>query len=403
MSSDSLKRKLEFLYSLYSRGIKLGLRNVADFLKKLKNPQNYFPAIHIAGTNGKGSVSHMIAATLMHAGYRVGLYTSPHLLRFNERIRVNNKMISDSDIMEFTEKNWNYIKGQKVTFFEVTTAMAFEFFRKKRVDIAVLETGMGGRLDATRLCNPILTIITHIGLDHLEYLGRTLKQVAREKLGVVRRGIPLVIGNIPQEAISTIKMSCRKNGVPILFSRAIKIKEIGVQPPFQIINKKTVLKAIKYLKNVGFNILDKHIEKGLNTLPPCRFMKLGRKPVIITDVSHNPDGFAELNKSLKKFYKGRRIIFIIGIMKDKNIPSMARKLPGKGNVYIITKPNVERAAEPEYIASFFDPSLKVFTVSDIRKALRKARALAGRDDIICICGSFYTVGEALRILKVKVT
>jgi dihydrofolate synthase/folylpolyglutamate synthase len=402
MPDTSIKTTLDFLYSLHSRGIKLGLKNITEFLERIGNPQRAFSAIHISGTNGKGSVANMIASALTHAGYRVGLYTSPHILEFNERIRVNRKKISNSAILSFARKYWPYISKRKITFFEVTTAMAFDFFRKKRVDIAVLETGMGGRLDATRLCRPILTVITHIGLDHEDYLGKTLASIATEKLGIIKKGIPLVAGHVPVQAKRVIKKECKSKKVPLFMTDELKYRISGNQVAYRIHNRNTAIFSLMILKSLGIKVPRPSLVYGLKQNLPGRFMAVSAKPMIIIEVAHNADGFSALNQELKVRTKGAPVIFVLGIMKDKSIGKMVKQIISTKHTYILTRPPVQRAASQESMACFFGARHKFIIIDSIKDAVDTAVLLAGSKGIVCICGSFYTVEAAVRILDIKI-
>jgi len=369
MSSKSLDKIL-----LLERRKTFGLRNIKRVLTYLDNPQNNLKTIHIAGTNGKGSVASIISAVLQEAGYKTGLFTSPHLTKLNERIRINKRLISDKDI-ERISKKINRIEKKlnlKLTFFETITTIAYLYFYEKKIDYLVLETGMGGRLDATNTCNPILTIITNIGLEHQEHLGNTLTKIAKEKAGIIKQA-PLIS-----------KEKYFKNRIiPKKYNYKTNLKA-----EYQKDNLNTAVTALKHLK-----IHEKYIKSGLKKVNwPGRFEFFNN---ILIDTAHNPDGIKALIKSVKKL-KYNNLVLIFSMMKDKEIPAVAKQLTKLTNNIILTKPNITRAENPDKLKKHFKDAL---VIKDPKKAIKYAKELTTKKDLILITGSIYFIGEVYSFLS----
>ncbi len=327
MRTPAIKDTLEYLYSLQSSGIKPGLRRVEALLKALDDPQKKFPSIHIAGTNGKGSTAAMTEAALIKAGFRTGLYTSPHLVRFNERIRISGRPVSDRVVAgaaSAVREALRSLKGEEArpSFFEFTTAMAFLLFRDKKVDIAVIETGMGGRWDATNTAAPLVTIITNIEKEHTQYLGTTLAEIASEKAGIIKPGVPAVTAEEKPAALKAIKAAARKARSPLYIlgrdfstadggggrlsytgmGRSLPGLRLGLRGPFQRRNAACALAALEIFASAGFAIPDRAIRAGFGKTDwPGRVEVLSRRPLVLLDSAHNPSGAASLAGALREF------------------------------------------------------------------------------------------------------
>lgn len=385
--------------------MKLGLRNIRALLRSVNNPHKNIKTIHIAGTNGKGSTSSMIAAVLTAAGYKVGLYTSPHLVKFNERIRVNGRMISDNDIVRYTKILKPTIKKIKATFFEATTAIAFKYFADQKVDIAVIETGLGGRLDSTNVVRPIVSVITSIGKDHIEQLGNTFESIAFEKAGIIKKDVPAVLGKINSRAKKVIIQVAKKKSSPIVHSEKITLPddiEIELKGKHQISNAKAALAAINIVTQ-KFLIGNNAVCEGFKNTTKLtglrgRFEIINSKPKILLDVAHNPDGIKTLIKELKKL-SNKKFVIIFATMKDKDYrPSLIQF--GQINATIIaTQPNLDRALS--YLELFEECKrlrLKCFHVSTVKKAVVLGMQKVGRNGLLVITGSHFLVGEAIPLI-----
>lgn len=415
---------LEYLYSLQTSGIKPGLERIAALLSSLKNPQNNFPSIHIAGTNGKGSTAAMTGAALESAGYRTGLYTSPHLTRFNERIRINGRPISDAMIVKtagMVRKTLTRLAGElaRPSFFEFTTAMAFLCFKEKQVDVAVIETGMGGRWDATNTVTPLVSIITNITKEHTQYLGSTLGRIAAEKAGIIKPGVPVITAEEKPAALKAIKSVARKNRSPLYvmgtdFCAAPKEKggitykgmemrltnvSLSLKGPFQARNAACSLAAIEVLRRKGFNVPVKAVRSGFrNTCWPGRVEVLSTKPLVILDSAHNGAGAKALGGALEGF-RFKRLIIVAGVMADKDISAIFSPLLPLADTFILTRPRIERAAAPPLLEKGMKRFAgRVIAIDDVGRACSAALEEAGPQDAVCVTGSIFTVGEAREYL-----
>lgn len=392
---------LEYLYSLESPAIKLGLGRVQQLLDKAGNPEKKIKCIHVAGTNGKGSVCAMLNSILVESGCKVGMYTSPHLKKFNERISVNNKTISDKEIVEHFLKIKPLITGQ--SFFEITTAMAFLHFDDKNVDFAVLEAGLGGRLDATNVVNPLVSVITNIGLEHTELLGGTIEKIAFEKAGIIKENVPVVTG-ANGRALEIIKKIAKDRNAPLFPAKkypSIEFKYLSGD--FQQQNKDIALTTISTLKKFSSIKINKNqIINGLEkTKWPARMQFISRN--VLVDCAHNQDGFKILANELTSMAKNKKIkniIFVIGIQNDKNIPSMLKIINPLASAIIFTRSDNPKAAEPGYLLNIFNAinknqKIKTKIINNPKKALKYAKKIAGKNDLVVVAGSIYMVGEAV--------
>ena len=363
---------------------KFGLTNLKRFLKLVKNPEKSLKIIHVAGTNGKGSVCAMIESALIHAGYKVGMFTSPHLIKFNERIRINDDMISSQDIEKISKKISQTEKKHKIklTFFETAAAMAFIYFNENNVDHALMETGMGGRLDATNVSQPVVSIITNIGLEHTDVLGNTLKEIAKEKAGIIKENTT-VITSAKGIALNIIEKISKKHNSELIIAKRIKKIPLHMKGTYQIENASTATAVLRHR-----DIPEKYILSGIKkAFWPGRFEFI--KKNVLLDCAHNPDGVKALINSLKAL-KYKKLTMIISIMKDKDCASMCEKLSKLDASFILTKTSVSRAAEPKELAKYFSDPL---IIPDIKQAIAHAKSIAKRKDLILITGSIYFIGE----------
>ncbi|MFH2028345.1 MAG: folylpolyglutamate synthase/dihydrofolate synthase family protein [Nanoarchaeota archaeon] len=377
---------LKFLYRLEGKKYNLSLDAIIYLLKKLDNPQQKLKVIHVAGTNGKGSTCAMISSILIQAGYRVGMYTSPHLIRFNERIQINGKSISDSDLLKYFNKAFKAYKNE--TFFEFTTAMAFLYFFEKKVDYLVLEVGLGGRLDATNVVDPLVSVITNIGLEHTEYLGKTIGKIAYEKSGIIKERRPVVTGAVG-EALDVISKSAKQKRSKLYVVRKDgKHLKLGLNGEFQ---RHNALMAIKTIEVLRLGIDKKIIDRGLLSVKwPGRLEFISDN--ILVDCAHNLHAVKVLKRELVKIKKKyKRIILVIGILSDKKYNEMLNALEPVVDYFVITRPSIKRAASPSTLFKFVKKDKKI--IDDVKEAFEYAKKTASKYDLILVTGSIYTVGE----------
>ena len=363
----------------------------------LKNPQNTFKSIHVAGTNGKGSSSHMLSSILQESGLRVGLYTSPHLLDFRERIKLNGKFIEKKFVSDFVTKHIDFFENNKISFFEMTVAMAFDYFAKSNVDIAVIETGLGGRLDSTNILDPLVSLITNIGLDHKEFLGNNLKDIAKEKAGIIKSSVPVVISEFQRETYPIFENKAQKIGTKIHLAEITNKFKTDLLGDFQNKNINGVVKVISLLDHL--NISNQNIEKGLlnikkNTGLIGRFQILCDSPKIICDVGHNLEAFQEIlaNLSCLKF---DNLKFVLGFVKGKDFEKIIDILPKNAHYFFCT-PNIERGLSLDSLASYGSASKLKYSLHDsVSDAYNSALSGSSEKDLIFIGGSNFTVSEIL--------
>lgn len=424
------KETLEYLYNstpvfehVGASAYKEGLQNTLALDEHFGHPHRKFKTIHIAGTNGKGSCSHTIASILQKAGYKVGLYTSPHLVDFRERIKVNNMCISEKEVMDFVENERNFFEPLHPSFFELTTAMAFQYFEKEHVDIAVIEVGLGGRLDCTNIITPILSIITNISFDHTQFLGDTLEKIAAEKAGIIKHGVPVVIGEYNDETKSVFESRAKELEAPITFaqdsnhilsSEAIEnggrryttpdgnsfVGELGGD--YQEKNTGTVLEACHLLRGMGIINDEKHIFEGIrkvcsNTGLLGRWQKISERPLTICDTGHNVAGWEYLSEQIKR-QKCKTMRIVFGMVDDKDINSVMSLLP-KDAEYYFTQAACKRALNSHTVASIAEShgiTGKAFV--NVGEAYLQARKDADKDDFIFIGGSSYIVADLLSFI-----
>src|SRR3990172_3105048 len=411
------RNTIEYLYGLTPDVIKPGLERIERLLEHLKNPHLNYPSIIVGGTNGKGSASAMLASILKEAGLKTGLYTSPHLLRFNERIRVNGKEIRSFDVERLVRKMKRVVKKADAlsspSFFEFTTAMAFEYFREKKVDVAVLEVGMGGRLDATNVVIPLVSIITSVGFDHTQYLGAAIEDIAFEKAGIIKEGIRVVSAVSDGAASGVIKKISKGRGSGLcVFGRdfsametwsgfdykgdiVINGLETNLKGAHQIRNAACAIKATEVLRSFGYDIRDNAIRRGLkNAVWPGRLEVVSKKPVLVLDCAHNPDGARALAIALRDF-KYKRLVFVMGIMADKDIKGIFNELLPMADIVIFTEPKNKRRADVKVLSGIAKPyKCRVAEIKDVARAIDYAVKEAGPLGLVCVTGSVFTVAEA---------
>ena len=388
---------------IYQRTGKLAYKadigNIVQACNILKNPHLNFKSIHIAGTNGKGSTSHMISSILQEAGYKVGLYTSPHLKDFRERIRINGKMISKDFIIKFIEKNKCDFQDLNMSFFEMTVALAFQYFDKKNVDIAIIETGLGGRLDSTNIIKPLISVITNIGFDHKELLGSTIEEIANEKAGIIKKNTPVIIGRHQKSCSKIFLKRCKELNSEITFCEPINNYQTDLEGDYQKENVNTAICTINMIKKKGFNISKNNISKGLlnvvrNTSLLGRWQILNVKPLTICDIAHNIDGMKEITKQLKKL-SYRKLHFILGTVQDKEIDKLLSTLP-KDAKYYFCAANIPRSLDKDKLREIAKThNLLGSSYNNVNHALISAKKNALTKDCIIISGSTFVVAEII--------
>ncbi|HPD95219.1 MAG TPA: folylpolyglutamate synthase/dihydrofolate synthase family protein [Tenuifilaceae bacterium] len=421
---------IEYLYSslpIFQRvgkaAYKADLGNTLALDEHFNHPHRKFKSIHIAGTNGKGSTSHMTAAILQKAGYKVGLYTSPHLRDFRERIRINGEMIPKDEVTEFVNLNKDFFDKLKPSFFEMTVALAFNYFAKENIDIAVVEVGLGGRLDSTNIINPMISIITNIGLDHTDLLGDTLEKIAVEKAGIIKPNVPVIIGSTQPEIINVFKNKAKENNASITFAdQVVTVKnyipisdnlqrfemeykgnnlniETDLLGHYQRFNIPPVLVCVDLLKEMGMNIPDSSIYEGLKTVKSTtglmgRWQILGKNPTIVCDTGHNTDGIKLVTEQIQKA-TFKNLHMVIGMVADKNIDGILALLP-KNAIYYFTQAKIPRALNSLKLkekAETFD--LKGKAYSSVSDAFAAAKKAASNSDLIFVGGSTFIVAEVV--------
>ncbi len=394
---------LNYLFSklpMYQRtgaaAYKKDIGNIIKACKILDNPQNKFKSIHIAGTNGKGSTAHMLASIFQEAGYKTGLYTSPHLKDFRERIKINGQLISKKDTLDFILKNKIQYEKIEMSFFEYTVAMAFDYFANENVDIAIIETGLGGRLDSTNIISPEISIITNIGYDHTNLLGNSLEEIAKEKAGIIKKNTPVIIGRKQKETEHIFKSEAKEKNSPIHFCKKNLNYSTDLKGEYQKENLNTALQAMKIL---NLNINDGIISKGLNNVVKNtglngRWQTIAKKPLTICDTGHNEDGIKNNIKQLKKL-KFNKLHFVFGTVNDKDLRKILRLLPVNAQYYFCSA-NIERSLNSEKLLEE-SKNFKLLgeRYESVIEAYHSAQSNAKMDDLIFIGGSTFIVAEVL--------
>ena len=414
-----------YLFSRRAKGMKLGLENIQRLLADLDHPERKFPSVHIAGTNGKGSTAAILESILREAGYKTGLYTSPHLVDMRERIKVAGRPMTRREVIDDVARLIPHVEAAGASFFETLTAMAFLHFSEKGVDIAVLETGLGGRLDATNMVVPLLSIITEIGLEHTKILGKTLRAIAGEKAGILKPGVPCIAGVTSQRVRRHLSAFSQEKSAPLIFVhdkvhvsrvrlseqcslfdartenvqyRDLRLRLLG---DHQVKNSAIALQAVEALKDQGWTIPERAVRRGLERVVwRARLEILQKHPKLLLDSAHNPMGMKTLVRALKTLFEYERLILVFGVLEDKNYKNMFAQIAPLADGIILTKPLSDRALEPEELLRLPQTRGKpVEVIPDITQAWARAVSLARKDDLICGAGSIYFVGEVLRSWK----
>lgn len=424
------QQTLEYLYAqlpMFSRigkaAYKADLTNTILLCEALGNPQHQFKSIHVAGTNGKGSTSHMLAAMLQQGGYKTGLYTSPHITHFGERIRINGQMIEKDFVIQFTEKTKNLCADIQPSFFELTVAMAFSWFAKEQVDIAVIETGLGGRLDSTNVIQPVLSVITNIGYDHMNLLGDTLEQITFEKAGIIKPNTPVVLGETTDltrpifldkaskenasifcseemyevsEVVQTIStLTCKATNLIRQYTEEYRLDLTG---SYQIRNLRTVLAAAQLLQSLGFPIGEDNKKKALAAVKTTtglmgRWDVIEEKPTVIGDVGHNQDGIKCIIHQLDAKFPTSRKHFVLGFVNDKDVTTVLKLFPKEAQYYF-TNAHIPRAMPFSVLQEKAEQQdLKGMGYEHVNEALSAAKKNAQKNDVIIVCGSFFVLAE----------
>lgn len=397
---------LDWMFSrlpMYQRqgdsAFKKDLTNIKLFCDHLGNPQNGFRSIHVAGTNGKGSTSHMLASILQESGLKVGLYTSPHLKDFRERIRVNGNPIGEQSVVDFIDLNKVFLENQQLSFFEMTVGMAFDHFAKEKVDVAVIEVGLGGRLDSTNIIHPILSVITNIGFDHMQFLGNTLPEIAFEKAGIIKKNTPVVISETQKETKPVFLSKAKLENAPIYFASDEKFADYpsDLKGDYQEKNKSGVLRSIEILRNLDLKISEKAVRNGLNNVVKNTGLKgrwqiLQKNPKVICDTAHNKEGLEIVLAQLKR-EKANNYLFVLGFVKEKNLEEILAIFPKTAN-YFFCKPEIPRGMEVKELKDKGNEvGLKGQMYPSVRAAYRAAMARASEGDVIYVGGSTFVVAE----------
>ncbi|MGA8852897.1 MAG: folylpolyglutamate synthase/dihydrofolate synthase family protein [Christiangramia sp.] len=380
---------------------KKDLSNTLKLAEHLDHPENKFKAVHVAGTNGKGSVSHMLASVFQSAGYKTGLYTSPHLKDFRERIRINGEVISPKSVIDFIEENQDFLELNKLSFFEMSVGMAFDYFAKEKVDIAIIETGMGGRLDSTNIVTPELSVITNIGLDHTAFLGEHLTEIAKEKAGIIKRNIPVVVGEKHEETSVVFIEAAKGMNSAIYFAEDHKFEKYqsDLKGEYQKKNLRTVLTSLKVLKENHWRIDEQSIIIGLKNVKfhtglQGRWDVLREKPKVICDTAHNAEGLRLVIKQLKK-EKFQQLHIVLGVVNDKDLSRVLPLLPDNAKFYF-AKPNVPRGLDANILQSEASKyGLHGEKFDSVQEAFLATLEVALENDVIFIGGSNFTVAEVL--------
>jgi len=378
------------------------ITNTVLLAEHLGHPEKQLRCIHVAGTNGKGSTSHLLASVLMEAGYKVGLYTSPHLKDYRERITINGETISEAYVVEFITKNKPFFETHNLSFFEMSVGLAFEYFANENIDIAVIEVGMGGRLDSTNIITPLISVITNIGLDHTQFLGDTLEAIAFEKAGIIKNNIPVVIGEHLAETKPVFTAKAKETHSEIYFASDLVEKDYpcGLLGDYQFYNKKTVIQTLRVLQEKKLlQVSEDAIKNGFlnvitNTHLQGRWQQLGANPKIICDTAHNAHGLTVVMEQLKK-EKYNHLHLVLGVVNDKKLDDILTLLPTNAKYYFC-KPNISRGLEATVLqekATTFGLNGAIY--NSVSEAYEHSRKMAGVDDLIYIGGSTFVVAEIL--------
>ena len=399
---DWMFSKLPMYQKVGGSAYRPGLERILAMDTHLEHPHRTFKSIHVAGTNGKGSTSHILASVLQSAGYKVGLYTSPHLLDFRERIKVNGQLITEKNVIQFIERHAAYFESEQISFFEMTVGMAFSHFRERQVDYAIVEVGLGGRLDATNIIMPVLSVITNIGLDHTEFLGTTRTQIAKEKAGIIKSGIPVVVGQKDKETQKVFEEIALKQSAKLTF---VKVQnqhwETDLKGVYQVQNIQTALTALACLDvhKIDLNTLKQGLKNVIsNTGLLGRWQIIADSPQLILDVGHNKEGLSFLATELQKLAFDH-LHLIMGFVKGKKVVDLISLFPSEASFYL-SSPRIDRAIPLSTLkAELTGSSKNIDFFPTVIDALNEARSSANVNDLILVCGSTFVVAEVLSLIK----
>lgn len=418
---------LAYLYGLERFGMIFSLENISRLLQILGDPHRTLHVIHVGGTNGKGSVSAMMASVLQEEGYRVGLYTSPHLVSFTERIQINGTEIAWDEVVRLTNLLRSRVAEegipQQFTFFDFTTALALYYFSHQEVDVSILEVGLGGRLDSTNIVHPLITVITNVSKDHFQILGERIEDIAREKAGIVKHGVPLLTGATQPEIISILKETCREKEAPLSLAgrdfqgeqtaprtldfggRRWQLTDIklGVGGPFQIENAIVALGALEALEEKGYRVGEETIYRGLATVRwPGRLELVQQSPQILLDGAHNAAAARSLKEAIQEEFDYHHLYMVMGIMQDKEVSAIVETIAPLADLLITSSPHNPRAMSAQRLGEISQDYCSAITViEDVGESVAYARGVANEDDLILVTGSLFTVGEVRDYLMSK--
>lgn len=382
-----------------STAFKKDLTNIIAFCEVLKQPQDKYSTVHVAGTNGKGSTSHMIASVLQEAGYKVGLYTSPHLKDFRERIRVNGIPIAEEAVVDFIEQHSSFLQDQGLSFFELTVGMAFDYFAEEQVDIAIIEVGLGGRLDSTNIINPLVSVITNIGLDHTQFLGETLPEIAFEKAGIIKAETPVVVGEYQEEVFPVFSDRAKSMASKVYIADQLVDEQYDTDllGSYQSQNVKTAVQCIRLLRETGLTISENSLKTGLLNVVKLTGLKgrwqiLKNRPMVVCDTAHNREGLTSVMKQLQEqHYDDLHIV--LGVVNDKDLPSILEFFPKMGHYYFC-KPDIPRGLDADILQKEGERfGLFGDVYPSVQKAYEAALSKAWENDFIYIGGSTFVVAE----------
>jgi dihydrofolate synthase/folylpolyglutamate synthase len=368
--------KLPMYQRVGKAAYKPGLESMLHLDAYLGKPHQLFKSIHVGGTNGKGSTSHLIASVLQSSGYKVGLYTSPHLLDFRERIKINGIQIEKEEVIRFIDHHKAYFEAHQTSFFEMTVGLAFTYFNTNKVDYAVVEVGLGGRLDATNVITPVLSVITNIGLDHMDFLGTTRPEIAAEKAGIIKASVPVVIGEKEDETQRVFEQIAKRNTAPLLFAKPLDMKfETDLKGGYQEYNIRTALNALK-----------------------GRWQRISEKPEIVLDVGHNKEGLSLIMEQLNDL-RYEELHIVLGFVKGKNVNELISLFPKEATFYL-SSPNIERAYPLEILKEdLMKSQLKLNYFESVEDSFEYAKSKAALNDLVLVCGSTFVVAEVLSYLN----
>lgn len=394
-------QQLPMYQQVGNKAYKVDLSNIQKLSAHLEEPHHKFKSIHVAGTNGKGSVSHMLASVFQEAGFKTGLYTSPHLRDFRERIKINGKEISEEAVIRFIQDNKVFLEGEQLSFFEMTVGMAYWEFARERVDIAVVEVGLGGRLDSTNIITPEISVITNIGYDHVQILGDTLAKIAAEKAGIIKKGVPVIISERHEETLPVFQRISAENEAPLYMAEGKYdvIPKSDLKGAYQHKNIAAVLQAVEVLEEQGWNLSTEAVNSGIrnvirNTGLRGRWDVLQENPKVICDTAHNKEGLSYVLKQLsEEEFEHLHIVF--GVVNDKDLDEILPLLP-KSAEYYFCKPSIPRGMEALYLAEKAeDHYLSGRAFNSVSEAYKAALTKASKADVIYVGGSTFTVAEII--------